>query len=53
MVEYGTIGVAEYGKAIAKIMTSGTLYRIGVRNVAVYGGSGLRVGIAMYRMFHK
>ena len=37
MAEYGTIGVAEYGEAIAKMMRSGTLYQIGVRNVAVSG----------------
>ena len=34
-MESGTIGVAEYKKAVAKIMKSGTLYCIGIRSVVV------------------
>ena len=33
-------------KAVTKIMTTGTKYRFGVRNVAVYRKSGYRVGVS-------
>ena len=33
-------------KAVTKILTTGTKYRFGVRNVAVYRKSGYRVGVS-------
>ena len=33
-------------KAVTKILSSGTKYQFGVRNVAVYRKSGYRVGVS-------
>ena len=33
---FGIVRIADYEKAVTKILTSGTKYRIRVRNVAVY-----------------
>ena len=35
VAESGEVGVAEYEKAVTKLMKSGTLYHIGIRSVAV------------------
>ena len=40
MAEFGAVGVAEYVKAIAKMKKFGTLYRIGIRSVAVSEDTG-------------
>jgi hypothetical protein len=50
VVEFGIVGNADYEKAVTKILTTGTKYRIGLRNVAVYRNCGHRVRI---RRYHK
>ena len=48
VVESGIVGVAEFVKAVAKILMFGTEYRIGVRNMAVCWKCGHRVGVSRY-----
>ena len=36
VAEFGIVGNADYEKAVTKILTTGTKYRFGVRNMAVY-----------------
>ena len=42
----GIVGIVDFVKAVTKILSSGTKYQFGVRNVAVYRKSGYRVGVS-------
>jgi len=46
VAESGIVRIADFMKAVVKILSSRTKYRIGVRNVAVYRKSGHRVGVS-------
>ena len=48
VAESGIVRVADFVKAVAKILLSKIKYRIRVRNVAVYQKSGHRVGVSRY-----
>ena len=49
VAESGIVGIADYVKAVAKILMSGTKYKNRVRNVAVYRKCGYRVGVSRHR----
>ena len=46
--ELGIVGIADYKKAVTKILMTGIKYQNGIRNVAVYQKCGLQVGISRY-----
>ena len=48
VAEFGIVRKVDYEKAVTKILTTGTKYRIGVRNVAVYRNSGYWVRVSRY-----
>ena len=51
VAESRIVRVADFVKAVMKILSSGTKYQFRVRNVAVYRKSGYRVRVSRYRMY--
>jgi hypothetical protein len=49
MVESRIVGNADYEKAVTKILTSGTKYQNGVRNMAVYWKCRHQLRVSRYR----
>ena len=51
VAESGIVRIAEYEKAVAKILLSRTKYCIGVRDVAVCRKCGHQVGVSRYHRY--